>query len=109
MSLPIDNVLQNITTKIVALWNKPTHFCHELNYTSLEADPKFTSNWLQKRIIGEHARAKNEIERLRREMSQLLRTEDSENKRGKRAVVAAGIAAASVFGAGIGLGSQVGC
>lgn len=105
----IEKHLENITASLEKLWEFKNYGCN-LNYTDTR-DDKLRTTWLIKGVEQEHTAAKRDIAQLKVEIMDLLNLDKQEAEREKRALplIAAGIAATGLFGAGLGFGGSASC
>ena len=105
----VESKLTNLTRELASMWTSKNYGC-PLNYTNM-TESTSGLQWIAKQAIMENELAQQDIETLKIEMSQLLRSHaatDTTFSRKPRAAAAAA-AAAAVLGIGIGAGDKLLC
>ena len=107
----ISSYLENLTKTLKTFREHPNFICEELKYAN-KTEKQFSYAWLLNSINKEHQMAQNETAALQAEVENFLnmgkKTDDfSRKRRGTGAAIAIG--GLSAFGAGVGVGSQIGC
>ena len=108
----IDSYIKNLTKTLRKFWKKPNLPCDDLKYAN-QSEEAFSFEWLLKSVENEHLSATMEVKNLKTEIEGFLKMDPltglNRKKRGAAAVALGLGAATGIFGAGLGLGSQVGC
>jgi hypothetical protein len=104
----LDSQFLNISAKIEQLWAVPNEGCKFFKDQTGEFSAESLS-WLVKYVNAEHTLAKEDLKNMRTEIHEMLQSnEATENFREKRGVAIA-LGAVALFGAGVGIGTQMSC
>ena len=102
----VESKLTNLTRELASMWTSKNYGC-PLNYTNM-TESTSGLQWIAKQAIMENELAQQDIETLKIEMSQLLRSHAATDTTFSRKPRAAA-AAAAVLGIGIGAGDKLLC